>query len=392
MRILLLAPQPFFEERGTPIAVDLLSRALCERGDQVDLLVFHLGEDRKQANREIHRIKPRPAPGRVPPGLSLAKLWCDVFMFFKAFSMARTRRYDVIHAVEEASFMAMIIGWLLGIPYVVDMDSSMADQIAARFRWAAKGGGVLRWLESLPLRRAVAVVPMCEELAGVARRYCSGPVTVLSDVSLLSGRQSIGDSEDLRETFGIKGPLAMYIGNLEPYQGIDLMLDAFRHAATALPGASLVVIGGAEADIVRYRAKATGLGLEKSVHLIGPRPVVRLDYYMSQADLLVSPRIEGTNTPMKIYSYMDSGRAVLATDLPTHTQALSSREAALAPPTAEEMGEAMRYLLSSPEERVRLATNARDLVQRKYSWDAFRANVHHIFGQLEQGLQAHAGS
>jgi glycosyltransferase involved in cell wall biosynthesis len=268
----------------------------------------------------------------------------------------------------------------------------MADQIAARSRWAAKILGILRWLESLPLRRAVAVVPMCEELAIVARRFCGGPVSVLSDVSLLSGSQSTGDSEDLREALGIKGPLAMYIGNLEPYQGIDLMLESFRHAAIALPDASMVVIGGAEADIARYRGKASGLGLEKNVHFVGPRPVGRLDYYMSQADLLVSPRIEGTNTPMKIYSYMDSGRAVLATDLPTHTQALSSREAALVPPTVEEMGEAMRYLLSSPEERARLATGARDLVQQKYSWDAFRANVHRIFGDLEQGLQASGGS
>ena len=40
------------------------------------------------------------------------------------------------------------------------------------------------------------------------------------------------------------------------------------------------------------------------------------------ADVLVSPRLKGLNTPMKIYSYLDSGSAVLATRLRTHTQVL----------------------------------------------------------------------
>ena len=41
MRALVIAPQPFYEERGTLIAIDLLLRALSDRGDQVDLLTLH---------------------------------------------------------------------------------------------------------------------------------------------------------------------------------------------------------------------------------------------------------------------------------------------------------------------------------------------------------------
>ena len=41
MKILLLAPQPFYAERGTPIAVLLAATALCRAGHEVDVLTFH---------------------------------------------------------------------------------------------------------------------------------------------------------------------------------------------------------------------------------------------------------------------------------------------------------------------------------------------------------------
>ena len=379
----MLAPQPFYQERGTLIAVDLLIRAMTERGHRVDLLTFHLGADRPRPGLEIHRIRPWPRPAQVRPGLSLNKLWCDVFLFFKMIGMMRRNRYDLVHAVEESAFMAMLAELFTRTPYVFDMDSDMADQVLARYRWIRPFGGVLRWLETLPMRRAAAVVPMCEDLAETARKHTHGIVQVLSDISLVSDNSPLTPDEDLRKDLGLTGPITMYIGNLEPYQGIDLLLRAHREALRRQPDAKLVIIGGVEADIKRYRALAAELGIADSVHLIGPRPMDRLGAYMSQADILASPRVEGTNTPMKIYSYMDSGTPIVATDLPTHTQVLSRREAALAPPTVEAFSAELSRLLSDQEERRRLAANARELVRRRHSWEAFRETVHQLLDKLE---------
>lgn len=383
MKILLLAPEPFYEDRGTLIAVDLLIQAMIERGDEVDLLTFHLGADRTRPGLEIHRIRPWPRPARIRPGLSVGKVWCDVFMFFTLVGMVRRKRYDLIHAVEESAFMAMLVGPLARTPFIFDMDSSMAGQIVARYRWARPFGRLLHWLETLPMRRAAAVVPMCEDLAVTARRHTRGLVQVLSDITLLSSESAQAVDEDLRATIGIRGPIIMYIGNLEPYQGIDLLLRSFREALRTCPRASLVIIGGVDTDIRKYRHQAVDLGISESAHLVGPRPVGQLGAYMSQADILVSPRIEGTNTPMKIYSYMDSGAAIVATDLPTHTQVLSREEAALAEPTVEAFSAELVRLLGDQAKCARLARNARELVHRKYSWAAFRATVHGLLETLE---------
>ena len=379
----MLAPQPFYQERGTLIAVDLLIKAMTEHGHQVDLLTFHLGADRPRSGLEIHRIRPWPSPGQMRPGFSLNKLWCDIFLIFKMIGMMRRKHYDFVHAVEESAFMAMVTEPFTRTPYVFDMDSAMAEQILARYRWIRPFGGVLRWLGTLPMRRAVAVVPMCEDLAETARKHTRGIVQVLSDISLVSDATPLAPVEDLRTELGLAGPITMYIGNLEPYQGIDLLLRAHREALRGQPEAKLVIIGGVEADIKRYRALAAELGIADSVHLIGPRPMDRLGAYMSQADILASPRVEGTNTPMKIYSYMDSGTPIVATDLPTHTQVLSRREAALAAPTVEDFSGELSRLLGDREERIRLAANARELVRQRHSWDAFCKTVHQLLDKLE---------
>ena len=386
MRILFLSPQPFFQERGTTIAIDLMLKVLSERDDEIDLLTFHLGEDRNYENVTLTRIRPPLAPASIEPGFSLKKVYCDLFLLRDAFKMMRAKRYDLIHAVEEASFIAMILSRIFRVPYVFDMDSSMSTQILDQFKWVRPIGGLLRWLETLPLQRAIAVVPMCEDLAIHARRYSRGIVHVLKDVSLLTDA-SEECSENLRRDFEINGPLLMYVGNLEAYQGIDLLLESFAKLRETHPNAQLIIIGGSEQDIDKYQNKARDLRIDSQVRLVGPRPVAALGSFLRQADLLISPRIHGTNTPMKIYSYLDSGVAVVATALPTHTQVMTENEAALTAPESTAMAETIAGLLEDPPERQRLARNAQNLIRREHSWDSFCKHVEFVFDELESRLE-----
>lgn len=110
--------------------------------------------------------------------------------------------------------------------------------------------------------------------------------------------------ERLRETIGQDDPLVSYVGNLVGYQGIDLLLESFRHTLSDSTSAQLVLIGGLPEDVSRYERKAANLGLETNVHFVGPRPVGQLGAYLMEADIPVSPRTKGNDTPMKIYSYL----------------------------------------------------------------------------------------
>jgi hypothetical protein len=46
-RILVVAPQPFFQERGTPIALRWVVESLSELGFGVDVLTFPIGESER---------------------------------------------------------------------------------------------------------------------------------------------------------------------------------------------------------------------------------------------------------------------------------------------------------------------------------------------------------
>ena len=383
MKVLILAPHPYFQTRGTPIAVDLLVRALSERGDKVDLLTFHEGIDRSYNGVRIFRIRPFFKITGIRPGFSFKKLYCDLHLFFRFILLMKKTSYDIVHAVEESAFMAMVICFLKSKPYIYDMDSSMSSQLVNKIRILKPLTKFLRWLESFPIRHAFAVLPMCEELAKDALQLGAKKVLVLKDISLiqLEGGKNV---ESLKKDLVLPKKIVMYIGNLESYQGIDLMLESFALVCSKIDELDLVIIGGVERDICKYKAKAQLLDVGERVHFLGQKPVEDLDKYMVQANILISPRIEGVNTPMKIYSYLDSGVPVLATDLPTHTQVMDSSIAMLAPPEKKSFAQAMIRLIEDESLGALLAKEAKNFIEIHHSYYSFKQTVNQLYGQLEK--------
>ena len=385
MRVLVLAPQPFYQLRGTPIAVRMLVETLSEAGHNVDLLTYHEGESVSLEGAQLHRIPALPFVENIGPGFSLKKVVCDVAMAIKAAQMVRQNEYDVIHAVEEAAFIARALRGIAQTPYVFDMDSSMPQQIANEYQAAQPIQPLMEALEGWAIRGSAATVVMCKALEDHVREAApTKPVLRLEDVSMLDEHEEV--EEDLRNDFSIEGAMLMYVGNLKSYQGIDLLIDAFRLVCERNETAHLMIIGGSDAHIEQYRARAAEQGISGRVHFAGPRPLEDLGGYLRQADILVSPRIRGTNTPMKIYSYLDSGRPVVATRKRTHTQVLDEEIAMLAEPTPEGMAEAIRRLLQDENLRDRLAARARQRVAEEYSPEAFRRKLTGFYERLEHDI------
>ena len=196
--------------------------------------------------------------------------------------------------------------------------------------------------------------------------------------------------ENLRAKLGIQDIMLMYVGNLEEYQGIDLLLDSFALALRENPQASLVIIGGESSDIQKYTQKASRLNIQGHVYFLGPRPADKLSMYLSQADILVSPRVKGKNTPMKIYSYLDSGKALVATDLPTHTQVLHNGIAMLAQPNPTAFSQGILRLLKDENLRLNLGNGGKQFIQQNHTYNVFSEKLNSIYdwlhGELVQSL------
>ena len=399
MRILFLAPHPFFSERGTPIAERNLLTVLSEEGHTVDVLTYAEGDDVALPGVRVHRIAAIPGSSDVRPGLSGKKLVSDAAMLGALLTRFRGESYDVVHAVEEAVFLALALRRLRGVPYVYDMDSRLSRQVVDAVPATRVALGAMRYAEEIAVGESIAVLAVCRTLELEARNLAPGAfVARLEDASLLTesdalprGSDGTSDAESLRLITG-GGTIALYVGNLEPVQGIDLLLDGFAAARLARPDLHLVVIGGRQDDIARYEMRARELGIGDSVHFPGPRPVSHLGAYLAQADILISPRLSGTNTPMKVFSYLDSGRAVLATRLPTHTQVVDDTVACLVEPDPTALAAGLVRLASDPILRERLGSAAHALVQREFSQDAYRRRVREFYREVERRVTRERGA
>ncbi|TMD94914.1 MAG: hypothetical protein E6I76_11650, partial [Chloroflexi bacterium] len=127
MNILMIAPQPVFSPRGTPISVVNRCRALSALGHTVDLVTYPLGE-----NVDIDGVRWLRAP-RIPGirsvkiGPSAAKLPLDAAVLARATARALRGRksYDVVHTHEEAGVFGWWFSRLLGIPHLYDMHNGL---------------------------------------------------------------------------------------------------------------------------------------------------------------------------------------------------------------------------------------------------------------------------
>jgi len=382
MRILLVAPQPFYQERGTPIAVRMLVEVLCGQGHAVDLLTYHEGADLHIDGLKILRTPALPGLRHIPIGISWKKVVCDLLISARLLSLALRRRYDVIHAVEEAVFPAILLRSSAHARVVYDMDSMLGESLVSKWRLLRPVERALRAMERAVIRRADAVFAVCSDLAQHVIADAPGvPVFLIEDVALPS-QQHGGHAEPLRELLDIDGALALYVGNLQRYQGVEQIVRSMAELPQATD-LTLVLIGGAEDDIARVRALVRKLRLEERVYLLGPRPLSQLAGFLAQADILVSPRSNGSNTPMKVYSYMNSGTAILATRILSHTQVLDDNCALLVEPNPQALADGLATLAADETLRARLGTVARRRARERYSVEAFQEKVRVAYRTLE---------
>lgn len=382
MDVLFLAPQPLYEDRGSPIAVHLFLKVLSERGDQIDVVTYHVGKSVEYNNITIHRTANVPFIHTIQAGFSWKKLLCDFLMLFKIVPLILRKRYQLVHAVEEAVFFALLLKIFFKIPYVYDMDSSLSQQMVEQLPWLAPFSPIFSYFEGLAVKNAQVVVPVCDALALDIAKHRPKKVVLLYDVSLLPGIEP-QEHRALKTELLLDGLVGTYVGNLQSYQGIDLLLESFALVLDQTQAADLVIVGGSDEDIEKYQAKSRDLNISHKVHFLGPKPVDELGIYLSSADILLSPRIIGKNTPMKIYSYLHSGKAVLATNILSHTQVLNQEVAMLADPSPKDYAQALVRLLKDENLRLKLGRAGKELVEEKYTYSAFRGKVNKLLDGLK---------
>ena len=380
----MVAPHACFETRGSPLNVQLMCETLTANGYEVHLVTYPFGNEVTMRGLVYHRVARPPGLRQIGIGFSYGKVALDTLLVLETVRQLRKRRFAAVHAVEEAAFFAVPLARMFRTPAITDVDSDIAAQLAEHSSPVARAlRPLVKPILRNTLRRSKCALTVCTGLTDVCRALDADTrVFQIEDVPLCNGNgvPAAAETDALRLRLGLGGRrIVLYTGNAEPYQGVEMMIDALPEVTRVAPDVAILMVGGEPEQCARLHQRAAQLKVADSLFLAGKQPAAQMPAYMALADALISPRRNGVNTPLKIYSYMHSGCPIVATDVSAHTQVLDDGSAFLTEACALGLATGVLRALSEPEEAARKAARAKRKVEREYSIDQFRRKLMEVY-------------
>jgi glycosyltransferase involved in cell wall biosynthesis len=388
----MISPQPFFEPRGTPISVYQRLEALSALGHEIDLITYHVGKDVEFPNVKIHRVRKIKMIQHVRVGPSRAKLFLDVLIFFKAVYMLLHTRYDVIHSHEEAAFFSMFLAWVFRTRHLYDMHSVLSNQLT-NFDFGNKPVFVkiFAFLERMVLKTCNAVITVGEDLEEYVKSVDPKIRVVLIENIALHAYETLvtaADVAELGKKLNLEGRLpVVYTGTFERYQGLDMALESVSIVAQRYPNVVFIFVGAKNEQAQDWTDKAEEMNVKDHVLFLDVVAPDESMVFLAYATVLISPRLNGTSTPLKIYSYLHSGKPIVATNITSHTQVLTPDIAVLVEPNKEAFAQGIILVIRDPEFADCIGSNAHRYAQEKFNYQSYMNKVGQIYQTLAPKLK-----
>jgi glycosyltransferase involved in cell wall biosynthesis len=371
--VLVVAPQPFYSDRGTPIAVRQVLQALGELGHEIDVLTFPVGRDPDLPGVRIVRCGNPLGIRHVPIGLSPQKVLLDVSLASSWRKLIRARPYAYVHAVEEAAILAILFGLAGRVPVLYDMQSSLPERLSNHpLLGSAPVRGTLQWIERRLLRGARLTVAswglrdLLERVEPSARveewryphEFSPAPAP---DVEGVRRELEVGPGEQM----------VLYCGTFEPYQGLSTLIGALPSVLAAVPHTVVALVGGDERSCRELARQAHTLGVSGRVRVLPRQPRARMPAFLTAADVLVSARAYGANLPLKVFDYVAAGKPMVVTDIAGAGRLLGANVAELVQTSSDGIARGLIRVLCNPRRAAELSRNARAFAERHLKWDRF---------------------
>lgn len=389
-RILVVAPQPFYEDRGTPIALRQVLQAASELGYRVDLLTFPVGSDVDLSGLTTIRAGNPLGVHSVPVGLSLRKLALDASLVRALRRQLGRETYTCVHALEEMAWPALLLARRHRIPLLYDMQSSLPEQLLKHFPARVPPMPTLmreaeRWL----LTRADLVVASAG-LGDRVRHLAPGATVREWRFPSTPGEVPTYEALALRRQLGLPtdAPVVLYSGTFEEYQGLDDLIAAFPTILAAVPKARFVLVGADRAGGGSLGGDAQELVRAGTLKVVQRQPRSAMPVWLAMADVLVSPRAFGGNLPLKIFDYLAAGRPIVATDISTHRAVLTGQTAVLVQPNAGAIADGILSILRGPSKARELGDAARQYAFEHLGWSRFVRTVGEIYEDAHRRVLA----
>ena len=387
IRVLVLAPTPFFGDRGCHVRIYEQTKALRASGLEVLIVTYPQGRVVDVPTRRARRI---PCVQADVLGPSLGRPLLDASVLLAARQAVKDFRPHIVHAhLHEGIAIGRALRRLSTCPLIGDIQGSLTEEMVDHGSLRRTGpvtAGVRKiegWLARQPDRVLVSS-PIGGALLreqGVAEER----ITLLPDGVDLELFAPRSRPEDLVERFGVaEKRVVVFLGVLTEYQGVDALLAAVPEVAQRVPDVHFLVMG--YPNEAHYRGKVRTLGLQDVVTCPGRVPYEDAARWLSLGDVGVSPKKSLTEANGKLLAYMGCALPVVASDTPINRDLLG--EAGWYAPVGDAgaLASAITGLLLDEPRGRRLGASLRHRAETMFAAPLLADRLHRIYQELRPDL------
>lgn len=376
IRILCLAPfTPVDESIGSAVRLAEITSRLSRKNDVI--LVARAGRHARPSlgSARFLRVK-------SPVVFDTVVTWFSTV--WRSISLSRQWTPDVIYETLENVGVGWIVSWITGVPLATEYNGLREDELAMR---GLRGLEFLRRLfDKCAFRSADLVVVVTPGLLAALEAHFRTTAARAVVIGNGTNIEAFAPADELsaRSRLGLdrESVYVMFLGTLFPWQGLDVLLNAFAYAVKANDGLRLLIVGdGPSGGALRRRARE--LGIDSAVVWAGAVPRGLVPVYLSASSMCVAPFPTARNqriglSPLKLYEYMAAGKAIVATRIAGVEELVRTCECGLLvlPDDPAELSSALLALASDPTLRRALGERGRAAAPA-FSWDriAQRAEI-----------------
>jgi len=324
MKILIVAPTPFFSNRGTHIRILEEALALEKRGHQITIVTYHIGNDidpRIKTKIDVRRIRRFLFwYKKLEAGPDWQKIILDLMLIRKVFYLARTQKPDIIHAhLHEGALIGWIVQkllWRKKFKLICDFHGSLTREMVSH---NYLGGGFLKnifrhlenWIDNLGDFAITSSPENTDEISGI--RHDKKIETVLDGVNL-DYYLNLPTKEESKKELELPADkfIVAYTGALVPNKGTAYLFGAIKMVLEKSSYFYFIIAGF---PIEKAEIFVANNHLGKNVRLISPLNYFDLPQILNASDVGLDPKDSSTGQASgKILQYMGAGLPVICFD------------------------------------------------------------------------------
>ncbi len=389
----MIAPTPFFSDRGTHIRILEEALALEKRGHSISIATYHIGKnipEKIKTGIKIYRIpKLFFRCEKMGVGADWRKLFLDVLLAFKAWWLVLTKKPDVIHThLHEGA----LIGWAIQknffwrkIKLITDFHGTLTGEMVSynylknkllRSFFAA----LEKFINNLGDFAITSSIELKDEMEKTRKNK---KIEAILDGVNTENYKSWPSRENIRKELGlpVDKTIAVYAGSFIANKGIKYLLEAISIILEKKENMYFVLAGSPKEEIENYLKKEK---LKNHVKLISPLSYFDLPKINKAGDIGIDPKDSSTGQASgKILQYMGAGLPLVCFDRINNKKYLGEGAYYSRDISARGIAEGILYFSQNPEE-ITIKGNITKERAENFSWNKSAKDIEKIYQCLSK--------